>query len=132
MSAMMSFSGKVIGIDHIDSIVEDSTKNVNKSNPELLTAGFIEFHVADGRHGFHRYAPYKAIHVGAASEEVSEALVAQLDNEGRMVIPVGPHDGIQHINIIDKDKLGRTSIRQVLPVSYVPLCDKSKQWPRSI
>lgn len=35
-----------------------------------------------------KYAPFKAIHVGAAASTIPEALVNQLASPGRMIIPV--------------------------------------------
>ncbi|CAG9323237.1 unnamed protein product [Blepharisma stoltei] len=132
MSAMMGFTGKVIGVDHIDKIVEDSIQNIRRSHSEVLSSGAIEMYTADGRNGYPLYAPYKAIHVGAASDGIPQALLDQLDVDGRMVIPVGLPGSTQQINIIDKEKNGKVRIRQALAVSYIPLCEREKQWPRSM
>jgi protein-L-isoaspartate(D-aspartate) O-methyltransferase len=47
---------------------------------------------ADGRLGCHEFAPYNAIHVGAAVEIVPDSLLQQLSSDGGLlVIPVGPY-----------------------------------------
>jgi len=45
--------------------------------------------VGDGSIGWRRFAPYQIITVAAASPQVPSALVDQLDEGGRMLIPVG-------------------------------------------
>ena len=45
--------------------------------------------VGDGSIGWRRFAPYQRITVAAASPQVPSALVDQLDEGGRMLIPVG-------------------------------------------
>jgi len=51
--------------------------------------------VGDGSQGFPAGAPYHAIIVSAAAPEVPRALLAQLAEGGRMIIPVGPYDSQQ-------------------------------------
>ncbi|KAG7529918.1 hypothetical protein FFLO_05323 [Filobasidium floriforme] len=61
-------------------------------------------------------APYKAIHVGAASPNIPPALLAQLDSPGRMFIPVGPAGGKQVIKVVTKDAEGRVEVEDVMDV----------------
>ena len=51
--------------------------------------------VGDGSQGFAEGAPYDAIIVSAAAAEVPRALLEQLAEGGRMIIPVGPADSQQ-------------------------------------
>jgi len=80
---------------------------------------------ADGRLGWPELAPYDAIHVGAAAPEVPQALIEQLKPGGRLVIPVGTF--IQELKVIDKKDDGSITIRDELPVRYVPLTSKAAQ-----
>lgn len=58
----------------------------------------------DGRLGFEEGGPYDAIHVGAASPSIPDALLDQLKSPGRMIIPVGTHN--QVLLQITKDENG--------------------------
>ena len=125
LSKMIKDSGVVVGIEHIDELYEFGKKNISKHHKNLLESGKIVLVNGDGRKGCEKYAPYKVIHVGAAADDVPKDLINQLDNGGRMFIPVGTWD--QWINVIDKDKNGKITEREVMGVRYVPLTDKEKQ-----
>lgn len=68
--------GVAVGVDHIDELVQMSIDNVNKA-PEtaaLLKSGRLQLVVGDGRLGYDKFAPYDAIHVGAAAAEIPKAV----------------------------------------------------------
>ncbi len=58
---------------------------------------------SDGSWGWPQHAPYKAIIVTAAPEEVPQGLLDQLDIGGMMVIPVGGQQGIQKLLLITRE-----------------------------
>ena len=121
--------GVVVGIEHIPELVSDSIRNLRTNWSHLLDSGKIHMVAGDGRAGYPSHAPYSAIHVGAAAPSIPDALIDQLAPGGRMVIPVGPNGGSQSIMFVDKDQSGRVSQSRELGVSYIPLTEKSKQWP---
>ena len=125
MSKMMNDSGVVVGIEHIPQLCEKGKKNISKNHKKLIDEKKIVLVCGDGRKGYKEYAPYKAIHVGAAAPEIPQDLIDQLDKGGRMFIPVGTYD--QNIYIVDKDKNGNISKKSIMGVRYVPLTDKDKQ-----
>lgn len=58
----------------------------------------VEFHVADGFHGWSEAAPFDGIVVNAAAEEEPPwPLVGQLRDGARLVIPVGERGGELHV-----------------------------------
>lgn len=81
--------GKVIGIDHIQALVDMSKKNMSKSSEgkAMLENGKVKLIVGDGRMGWKEDAPYDAIHVGAAAKEAHQELLDQLKSPGRWVHP---------------------------------------------
>ncbi|MEJ2455987.1 MAG: protein-L-isoaspartate O-methyltransferase, partial [Candidatus Thiodiazotropha sp.] len=48
-------------------------------------------------------------------------LVKQLKPGGRMIIPVGSRFMTQQLLLVDKDEEEKLSVRQILPVRFVPL-----------
>ena len=105
MSKMMEDKGTVVGIEHIKELCDFAEKNISKNNKDLLDSKKIILINGDGRLGYEKLGPYNAIHVGAAADELPEALIKQLDNRGRLVIPVGRKGESQYINIIDISSL---------------------------
>jgi protein-L-isoaspartate(D-aspartate) O-methyltransferase len=120
--------GKAVGVEHIDTLVEESKGNLRKDpqHASWLADGTIEVHVGDGFHGHPPAAPFDAIHVGAAAPSLPDALVAQLAPGGRMVIPVG-HHGFQELMAVDKHQDGSVTQKGLVAVSFVPLTTKDKQ-----
>ncbi|KAI1727118.1 protein-L-isoaspartate(D-aspartate) o-methyltransferase (PCMT) domain-containing protein [Ditylenchus destructor] len=123
---MVGVGGKVIGIDHIDELVQQSEKNIRKHNADLLDSSILKLVIGDGRLGYPSEAPYDAIHVGAAASEMPKELVEQLAVNGRMVIPVGKYGNQKFIQV---DKISPTEIRQktIAAVIYVPLTSREQQ-----
>lgn len=75
----------------------------------------------DGYHGWPDRAPFDAIIVTAAASHVPPPLVDQLRPGGRMVIPVGSRFFTQHLMLVEKRDDGTPTVRQLLPVRFVPL-----------
>uniref|UniRef100_A0A6N2MDY6 Protein-L-isoaspartate O-methyltransferase n=1 Tax=Salix viminalis TaxID=40686 RepID=A0A6N2MDY6_SALVM len=123
---MVGPQGRAVGVEHIQELADSSIKNIKKSAAApLLKEGSLSIHVGDGRQGWPEFAPYDAIHVGAAAPEIPQPLLDQLKPGGRMVIPVGKM--FQDLKVIDKNEDGSISVRSETPVRYVPLTSRGAQ-----
>jgi protein-L-isoaspartate(D-aspartate) O-methyltransferase len=83
--------------------------------------------VGDGYAGWPEEAPFDAIIVTCAPDEVPPRLIEQLAPGGRMCIPVGGHGLWQRLLLITKDDQGKTTERNVAPVAFVPMTGDSEQ-----
>ncbi len=76
--------------------------------------------VGDGTIGWRKYAPFDVIVVSAASPSVPQALVDQLGDGGRMLIPVGSKD-TQELRLVQKTGFAVTEEVVGSEVTFVPL-----------
>lgn len=122
---LVSPNGIVVGIDHLQSLITLSRNNLLKSSTTAtaLNSGAIKLVLADGRKGCPSHllptGLFSAIHVGACSASLPQALVDQLASPGRMFIPIGS-DSDQAVFQIDKDKNGRVTKQKLFGVRYIP------------
>jgi protein-L-isoaspartate(D-aspartate) O-methyltransferase len=79
----------------------------------------VQVHTRDGSLGLPEFAPYQAILVTAAAPQVPQTLLSQLDDGGRLVIPVGGRLG-QNLERWERHGSEYTSEYQI-PVAFVPL-----------
>lgn len=129
MALMVGTKGVVVGVEHIPQLVELGVKNLKKHHADLLQSGNVTIIEGDGRLGFEKLAPYDAIHVGAAAKGIPKALLEQLAEGGRMMIPVERSEGNQVFLQVDKAN-GNITEKVVEHVIYVPLTSKEHQLGR--
>ncbi|MEM9015827.1 MAG: protein-L-isoaspartate(D-aspartate) O-methyltransferase, partial [Verrucomicrobiota bacterium] len=100
-------------------IVEPLAK---QSEERLTRLGYenIEVRLGDGFQGWPEKAPFDAIIVTCAPEEIPEALIEQLKEGGRMIIPVGPDGGLQKLIRVAKVD-GEIRTTGILDVRFVPM-----------
>ncbi len=80
----------------------------------------IHYLVRNGMAGWPEEAPFEKILVSCAPKTIPDALIGQLMEGGRMVIPVGESD--QRLYLITKDD-GIITKAKDLPVRFVPMID---------
>jgi protein-L-isoaspartate(D-aspartate) O-methyltransferase len=101
--------------------VERHATLANGARELLADMGYsnLRVMVGDGRQGFPGGAPYDAIIVSAAAANVPAALLAQLAEGGRLIIPVGTPDS-QQLHLIHMEHgQPRITLRELC--RFVPL-----------
>lgn len=91
----------------------------------LTKLGFknINIMVGDGSLGWPAFSPYDGIIVTAGSPSIPDELIAQLADNGIMVLPVGG-EYTQTLNVVKKHK-GRIYRKELFGCAFVPLVGKS-------
>lgn len=84
----------------------------------------VEVMIGDGYNGWPDHAPYDAIIVTAAPENIPPELINQLKKGGILVIPTGEIETGQILKLITKDDDGQITIKDALHVRFVPLTRK--------
>lgn len=109
-------------VDEVYSIeIIESLGKQAKSVLESLGYDNIQLRIGDGYQGWPEQAPFDAIIVTAAPEQVPPALLEQLAVGGRMVIPVGPQQAHQELMLLTRGSDGKIEQRNVLAVGFVPM-----------
>lgn len=106
-------------------IVEELARRVQGDLKEMGYTN-IHFKIGDGYHGWEEHAPFDAIIVTAAPDQIPPRLVEQLKTGGRMVIPVGERGSIQSLQLIQKRPNGKIRTRKLMPVRFVPFTRSTK------
>jgi protein-L-isoaspartate(D-aspartate) O-methyltransferase len=106
---------EVYSVEAIKALAEAARERLHR-------LGYTNIHIrhGDGAWGWPEYAPYDAIIVTAAPEQMPPALVEQLADGGRLVIPVGPEYTEQVLQLVEKRR-GRVRTHSIAPVRFVPL-----------
>jgi protein-L-isoaspartate(D-aspartate) O-methyltransferase len=97
-----------------------------QARERLAALGYanVEVIVGDGFAGSADRAPFDRIIVTAAAEEVPQALVDQLADDGIMVLPLGPANGPQRIVKLTKSITAegpQVSREDLIAVRFVPM-----------
>ncbi len=80
----------------------------------------VSVHHFDGTYGWAAWAPYRAILVTAAGPEVPVPLLRQLEDGGRLVIPLAREDGEQRLTVVVR-RGGLFDEEDHGPADFVPL-----------
>ena len=81
----------------------------------------VTVRIGNGYGGWPEQAPFDAILVTAAPEQLPPALLEQLKPGGKLIVPVGAQNAPQSLQVISRDAAGNVTARDVLPVGFVPL-----------
>jgi protein-L-isoaspartate(D-aspartate) O-methyltransferase len=101
-------------IERIPELAELARKNLAATGYER-----VRVHVGDGTRGLPEQAPFGAIAVAAAAPRLPQTLYDQLEQRGRLVVPIGRF-GVQRLEVIVRSPEGPAVIKSV-PCRFVPL-----------
>jgi protein-L-isoaspartate(D-aspartate) O-methyltransferase len=107
---------KLITLEREPALAEHASATLRR-----LAFDNVEVAVADGSLGWPKEAPYNIILVAAAARQVPPALIEQLAEGGRMVIPVEVASGEPQDLRLYLKQAGEVSYRSMFPVLFVPL-----------
>jgi protein-L-isoaspartate(D-aspartate) O-methyltransferase len=107
---------KVITIEREPALAEHASDVLRRLGFDNVVVA-----VGDGSLGWPAEAPYEVVLVAAAAREVPPALIEQLADGGRMVIPVSVSpDEPQDLRVYERHD-GDVDYRSLFPVLFVPL-----------
>ncbi len=115
-AVLAEIAAEVYSVEIVEPLAKESAARLQR-------LGYKNVHVkhADGYLGWPEHAPFDAIVVTAGADHIPPPLVEQLKTGGRMAIPVGEPHGEQSLVLVEKDRDGRISTGNVIPVLFVPL-----------
>jgi protein-L-isoaspartate(D-aspartate) O-methyltransferase len=88
---------------------------------ERLAYKNVKVRVGDGYYGWEEFAPFDGIIVTCAADHIPPPLIQQLKPGGKMIIPVGGVFQVQMLMLVLKDDAGKVTVKNMLPVRFVPL-----------
>ncbi len=114
-------SRQVFAVERIPALADRARRILEELGYEN-----VQFHVRDGTLGLPDRAPFDRILVAAAAPEVPAALLEQLAEGGRLVIPVGNLFGQQLV--VYERRNGRLQREEDILCRFVPLVG-AQGWP---
>jgi len=115
-AVLSELAGRVYTIEIVEELGRRAASTLERLGYDNVTA-----RVGDGYAGWPDQAPFDAILVTAAPEEVPQPLIEQLAVGGRMVIPVGAENEVQILRVLTKEDDGQLIVSNVIEVRFVPL-----------
>lgn len=122
-SAVLSeLTPRVYTIEIVDPLGKQARERFKK-----LGYNTIETKIGDGYKGWPEHAPFDAIILTAAPEEIPDPLIEQLKPGGVLVGPVGSTDEAQFLTRVTKSEDGEIESRRKIPVRFVPMTGESQK-----
>jgi len=112
---LAQLTDKVFSIERIRALQEKARKHL-----AVLRLMNVEYRYGDGNEGWSEKGPFDCIIITAAPPVLPRALMQQLNEGGRMIVPVGAVDGEQQLCLIQR--VGDDFEKHILEsVKFVPL-----------
>lgn len=114
-AVLAELAGRVYSVEIVEEFASEAESRLRE-----LGYHTVEIRVGDGSRGWAEHAPYDKIMVTAAADEPPPALLRQLKQGGRMVLPMGGEEA-QVLSVVRKDADGRVRVREFIPVRFTRL-----------
>jgi protein-L-isoaspartate(D-aspartate) O-methyltransferase len=115
-TAVLAYLGyEVYSIEYHEELAVSARRIFND-----LNINNIKVRHGNGYLGWSEEAPFDAIIVTAAPEEIPEILIEQLAESGQMIVPVGAINTVQDLKSITKHK-GTFTTNDLFQVRFVPM-----------
>jgi len=111
---LAALAGQVFTIEALPGLAARATAALRAQ-----ATGTVAARIGDGHAGWPEAAPFDAIVVTAAPDQVPPALPPQLAPGGRLIIPYG--GTAQMLAMIEKSSDGTVKETKIVPVRFVPL-----------
>lgn len=108
--------GYVYTIERFESLAKKATENLKQID---ITNVIVE--VGDGSCGLPSYQPYDRIYVTCAAPKIPQPLIDQLQDSGKLLVPIG--DKYCELILLEKEK-GKTVVHRLGGCVFVPLIGK--------
>jgi protein-L-isoaspartate(D-aspartate) O-methyltransferase len=113
-------AGEVFAVEIIDALTARARETL-----DYLGLTNVRLATRDGSLGWPQHAPFDAVVVAAAAPDVPSALVDQLADGGRLIVPVGGLE-FQTLRLVQRHGTHITS-DEMVDVRFVPLVISSRQ-----
>jgi len=118
-AVLSSLVKEVYSVEIVKCLAEKAAKKLKKMQYNNVMVRW-----GDGYQGWVEHAPYDAIIVTAAPDQIPEALIDQLKPGGNMVLPVGTY--FQKLKVISKMQDNKIRKKNIIPVRFVPMVHSEK------
>jgi len=115
-AVLSRLAGEVVTVERYRTLADMARERLTRLGYTNVTV-----RVGDGMAGAPDLAPFDRIMVTAAAEEVPDALIGQLAEAGKMVLPVGPRHDAQYLVKLTKQPKGGLTREELIAVRFVPL-----------
>lgn len=112
----------VFTIEIVEPLGKQAKKRFKKLGYET-----IKTKIGDGYKGWPEHAPFDAIILTAAPEEIPNPLIEQLKPGGILVAPVGGTDETQFLTKVTKSADGEVHMQRKIPVRFVPMTGEAQE-----
>lgn len=100
----------------------------NRSEQTLINLGYdnVEARYADGYFGWEENAPFDAIIITAAANHIPFPLIEQLNDNGKLIMPLASAAGFQTLTLVTK-KGDNLDTRFITGVRFVPMTGEAQK-----